>query len=237
MKPQLKHGRRKWLLAGFALVFGLLVWVLIMRARTGWAAAIRVLPDGTKYRFGGATWGTNQTPPFFAERVVAHLPKALAALVQKKFGQRLGLVPISQNDAPELQVWMNQIASPPAACFRPSRYARSWWMRMVWRRERPILMSTATIRGRRRVFRLFPGAAGCWKSTSTRMTAIPAGASEIGSVRFRNPLYGKYPQWNRSLCPRPGWPAGSVDTHRLPRRRPLARQIRDQFQPGTGATP
>lgn len=194
------------MLAGLALALGMLAWVLSESLRgTGGPPQFVSLPDGTKYRFGGATWGTDRVPPFMVERVAAHLPKSLFDHINQKFGKRLGLVPFSNlphNGPPELQVWMNQIASPPGGLFpvtpahgfladengveagTPYGYINGYYpwesavFTVVPRRSRMLEVHFYT----------------------NDVNSNPA-LSKAGSVRFRNPLYGNYPQWKPEPLP------------------------------------
>ena len=100
----MKPGYKKWIAAATVLALGLLAWTVVEWVRAASKPLQFVtLPDGTKYRFGGVTWGTNQLPPFLADRLVHHLPAALSSWVQNKYGTKLRLVWVRHTIEPELR--------------------------------------------------------------------------------------------------------------------------------------
>ena len=197
----MKKRRLIWLVV--ALLVGWLAWALVdaFRGANG-APQFVALSDGTKARFGGVTWGTNQIPPFFAERVTYALPAALSKYVQNKYGQRLGLVPAWPSDEPVFAVWMDISQTPVSSlgtitslhafladengveAGSPYTYLggsypwQSANFTIVPRRSRMIEVHFYPNDGR-----------------------VKPGSPMAGSVRFRNPLYGRFPQWQPEPLP------------------------------------
>jgi hypothetical protein len=206
-KPRMK--RRKILLSAVALVLALLGWLVVegMRGLRD-ARQLLTLLDGTQYVFAGVTWGTNHSAPSLAARLTDHLPWGLDDRVRKKYGTRWGLVPPVQIPSPALMVWMRPVTSPSGGISGPlpspflgvprailadgsgqngglSTYVpvgTSPWLRasfpMVPRRSRMLEVHFYQAKGTR-----------------------SSGGVRIGSVRFRNPLFGRYPQWNPESLP------------------------------------
>jgi hypothetical protein len=206
-----RMSRRKKLLLVTALFVALLGWTLVEGTRVlRKSPQFLTLPDGTQYRFSGVTWGTRHSAPSFAARLTDHLPQGLAERVRKKYGTSWGLVPPVQIPSPELMVWMRPVTSPSGGTsgYRPpqspylgmphailadgsgrnggvSTYVpagTSPWFRasfpMVPRRSRMLEVHFYQGRGNR---------------SSDRV--------QVGSFRFRNPLYGRYPQWKPESLP------------------------------------
>ena len=201
--------RRKVILLVLALLLALLGWALLEAMRgVREARQIITLGDGTRYRLAGVTWGTNHSAPSIAARLTDHLPWGLADRVRKKYGTTWGLVPPVQTPSPELMVWMRPVTSPSGGTSGPpqspffgvphailadgsgqnggvSTYVpagTSPWLRsafpMVPRRSRMLEVHFYQGRGNR---------------SSDRV--------RVGSFRFRNPLFGRYPQWKPESLP------------------------------------
>lgn len=223
--------RRKkiWLVLGLliALAAGAIaMWLASSRGPTQFVT----LSDGVKYRFVGVTWGTNHddlTDQRFVAKVVNHLPTRVANYVRRKFGVHWKLRAPLNTPVPSLCVWLKRVATNGAAGgpglgyviladgkgveagsestepFFPS--AISWpgtaWpgaiFQMVPRRSRILECH---------FYAHPPGSIPTgprWTSSFVSGTgpAIPTQQPELGRIRFRNPLYGRYPQWQPETLP------------------------------------
>ena len=198
MKPR----RKKWLIVSGAIVLSLGIWAVTWVRGAGEPPQFLTLADGTKYRFGGATWGTNQVPPFFAERLVYHLPAAISNWVQKNYGTNLGLSATWQTAQPELQVWMDQIAGPAGQMF-PITPARGL---LADEHGVEAGMPYSYIGG------FYPWESVTYSFVPRRSRTLEVHfylndslsrpiRPQVGSVRFRNPLYRNYPQWQPETLP------------------------------------
>jgi hypothetical protein len=198
----MKLGYKKWIAAATVLALGLLAWTVVEWVRAASEPPqIVTLPDGTKYRFGGVTWGTNQLPPFLADRLVHHLPAALSSWVRNKYGTKLRLVWVRHTIEPELRVWMDEMPSPPGQ--RSSGSPRAF-----------LADENGVEAGSSHTY-----ISGNYPRESAGFTFVPRRSrmlearfyqdsarssetlSKVGSVRFRNPVYGKYPQWQPEPLP------------------------------------
>ena len=198
MKPRGK----KWPLAFAVLVSGLVIWALVASLRDpGEKVQFFTLPDGTKYHFGGATYGANRVPPFFAEQFVSHLPAGLSNWVQTKYGKSLGLMPTFPADKPELQVWMNLVDRSPSNLVGTIN-------------PLGILADERGVEGGQpaNLSGIFPWPEMSYQFVPRRSRYLEvhvydvfnSGSTyrhEAGTFRFRNPQYGKFPQWQPEPLP------------------------------------
>jgi hypothetical protein len=197
------------------------ILAVVVAAVTGviwWSAPQRlpeqfiVLPNGQRYLFAGVSYGTNAVPPSILIHFIRRLPKPLADWARNHYGNRV----THQTEepwilSPQLFVWFKYVgtSAPPvsAAATGPcagyyltqataeladesglagGNAARVDFVTNVgWSR----IAFTVLPRRRRNLeclFRVKPG---------NNPTA------SLGKVRFRNPLYRRYPQWKPEPVP------------------------------------
>ena len=167
---------------------------------------IITLPDGSRYRFAGATWGTNHSKPRLAARLMDQLPGQLAYYVRPMLERRLGSLAPVRNDSPSLCIWLQRVGtntqpSPNtldiiladqngvesggsvSARMVSGPFANTVCLPVVPRRN-PVLEVHLiyTVRGAN------PGPI--------------VSRQKLGqSIRFPNPLFGTYPQWQPEPLP------------------------------------
>ena len=109
------RNKRIWLLLALVLVViaGLAGWVWWERAHQP-PPQIITLPDGSRFRFAGATYGTRNIPPSFTAHVVSWLPPPLAKLAKRYVGKRISQFNEGAKfDTPQLFVWFQQLGTNP----------------------------------------------------------------------------------------------------------------------------
>ncbi len=203
--------RHKILLSAAALVLALLGWVVAEGVRgLRDTRQFLTLLDGTHYVFAGVTWGTNHSAPSFAARLTDHLPWGLADRIRTKYGTSWRLVPPVQIPSPELMVWMRPVTNPPIlmSSYKPPQSPFSGT-------PRAILADGSGQNGG--VSTYVPARAFPWLRASfpmvprrSRMLEVhfyqgrgtrSSDRVRVGSFQFRNPLYGRYPQWKPESLP------------------------------------
>lgn len=81
--------RRAWLALLMVVV---IASAALLLSRKPAPPQVITLPTGEQFQFIAAEWGTNEVQPSFAARLVARLPTSLAVFVMRKLGPRLGIV-------------------------------------------------------------------------------------------------------------------------------------------------
>ena len=157
---------------------------------------IITLANGDQYAFAGVTSGTNLVPPSPLYRFARLLPKPLANLEARAFGPEVTWVPPAYfSPHPQLIAWLKQIktnlntplftdifvrisdasgveAGVPAyedIALRPGSYWTPVGLDSVPRRSRTLRLNFYSRNG--------------------------AAFTNLGTVTLRNPLFGRYPQW------------------------------------------
>jgi hypothetical protein len=163
---------------------------------------IVTLPDGEKYQFMGATYGTHNVPPVLEAKVVSLLPRPLANLAQRHIGNSISQWNAGQEfDEPRLFVWFKHLGTnTPAPSMIPGPVA--------------FLADEAGIELGAQDYPTFGGGAA-W--TYASFPIIPkrsqsltcniywyrrAGSpSRPATITFSNPVYGHFPQWQPETLP------------------------------------
>jgi hypothetical protein len=162
-------------------------------------AQIITFPDGEDYRFVAATWGTNHSQPRLLAHMVDYLPDSWATNVRAKLGPRFGLAAPLHTD-PSLVVWFELVRTNPANRFVStflgsamladgngvqSGMSRSWYPRSPgW-----ACAEFTEVPRRSRMLEFQP-------------LGLPARRDgDVVSVKFRNPAFGNFPQWQPEPLP------------------------------------
>ena len=188
----------------------------VILSRKGSPPQIITLPNGERFAFVAAEWGTNQVQPTLAAKWIAHLPAPLASFVVRKWGSRLGVV------TPFFGIAWGQWQGPPI----PPKPALHFWFRSL---------STNTV-GTANTFKFMLAdkdgvvggmGTGGWSSfgegidkwLSFNLPVVPRRSEtlqllvfkaddqfngpyrQIGTVRLRNPLFGHFPNWQPEALP------------------------------------
>ncbi len=201
-----------WLTLAIIVAAGFGLWLAWERSHQLPAQLIS-LPDGSIYQFAGTTWSTRNIPPTAEAQLVNWLPPSLVQPLRKLLGDRVPQ-PNSgaQFDAPQLFVWFKRLgtnAAPrsgrvPGGLAALSNEAgvesgvrqnqaqlgTNWIYAafpVVPRRDRTLALtlefSVQTVETRNNA----PFYVGSWTPAQ--------------SIRFRNPLFGRHPQWQPEKLP------------------------------------
>jgi hypothetical protein len=204
------------------LVLALLAVVAAGAAMT-WLASSRepaqfvTLSDGRKYRFVAVTWGTNHSDPTdqrFVARLVNHLPTRIADYFRGKFGVRLKLRPTFRISVPSLCLWLKPETAPDTAGNPPvGRVTYVYAMLadgngveagsestqdLSANFTSPVAIFPMVVPRRSKILECHFYAHSFGTGGGP---AIPVPLPELGRIRFANPLYGRYPQWQPETLP------------------------------------
>jgi hypothetical protein len=176
---------------------------------TGWhrdPPQIITLADGRQLRFAGVTYGTNHSQPMLAARLTDQLPAPQANLVRKRFGKRLGLSSPYHTQLPSLCVWFQPLGTNQSST--AGRYPLHKFMLTDQDGveagrgcSTPLPNMTGIAMWHYAVFQFMP------KRSPTLQCCLYGPASsdgrhrELGRVRFPNPLFGRFPQWQPEPVP------------------------------------
>ena len=189
----------------------LLVFVAAITVPALFAAFLRdksppqriTLPNGERYRFIAAVWGVRQVPPTIAARLLSHFPPSVSKLIPQRLANRVGPVFPITTPQPSLRLWFrlqgtNDLQQPPSVfgLLEDEQGVPSGdcgYPRVATLGNVTWLMMTFQIVPRRSAFvecRLFDASAN---SRNPR--------NQFAHVRFSNPVFGKFPQWQPETTP------------------------------------
>ena len=173
------------------------------------------LPNGDRYRLAGVTWGTNHVEPTLAARVARRIPLSLTNVVQRVLGKHLGPITSFKTDEPSLFVWFQPLARSGQSSPLNRLSARLADQNgvtgnspgvMVRGTQWAMIMSPAALAGRGNAqygaatFTVLPR-----RSPVLQCVLFEAAAQgvsrEVGCVRFLNPVFGRFPQWQPETLP------------------------------------
>ena len=200
-----------WVLAIAVAAFIGALWALWRLA----APQMVTLSNGDRYRLAGVTWGTNHLEPTLAARVAKRIPSPLTNVFQRTLGKRLGPVTSFRTAEPSLFVWFRPLAtSGQSSSLDPLRAVLA---------DQNSLAGTSpgampggfqwAITARPTT----PASGGNTQYGAATFTAVPRRSPilqcvlfqptesgilrEVGRVRFSNPLFGQFPQWQPETLP------------------------------------
>ena len=173
----------------------------------GWAAMthgpaqIIKFPNGDRYRFVGTSWGTNHSQPRLLAHVVDHLPDKWAGYIRKRLGPRVGLAPPVHTSSPQLLVWFEQTGTNATLVT-----ARGVVMYNIFLADGNGMQGG--MQGARANTAPWAALAFSYIPHRSRMLEFQLTFLDpvferrpIEPVRFLNPLFGHYPQWQPETLP------------------------------------
>jgi hypothetical protein len=158
---------------------------------------IVTLPDGRQYQYAGVTWGTNHSQPRVLARVVDSLPANWAAYARTKLNPRFALVPPTSTPTPALMVWLEPVGSnapfsTQVGTLGDENGVSSGWPNYFYFNPAQNWLPLAFYQVPRRVRTV-----EC-DLVATDMIMDP---TNFVRIRFSNPLFGHYPQWQPETLP------------------------------------
>ncbi len=200
---RLNKKRAKWVIAIAA------VGALAAVGAVWWSVAhqpppqIITLPNGDRYRFAGATYGTKAIPPTLTAHALNLLPRQLENLARNYLGTRIGQYPSVQKfDSPQLFLWIQQLgtnASPNTflSGMLADQSGREGGLQSLWVFGKGVPWACFT----------FPVAPKRSLTAQFDLYTVFSGPgpvgllSPVGRVTFSNPVPGRFPQWQPELLP------------------------------------
>ena len=181
---------------------------------------IITLPNGDKYQFVAAIWGTNEIQPSWTAHLFARLPTSFANYVQLKLGNRLGWdMPLRRPAPPfvgtgigsaippeaSLHFWFRSLGTNISATTRSFKFMLADQNGVISGGANASLLIFGSGKYKWLTFG-FPAAP---RRSATLQLCLFQGVgparrgpySEIGGVRIANPLYGHFPQWQPEPLP------------------------------------
>lgn len=199
--------RRKYLRVLMALALVLLLAASVVGGLIWWERIHAeppqeiTLPTGERYRFAGVTYGTNAVPPSWQVRLANLLPARLAKMARLQPYTNTALPFFyfyRQPEGPQLSVWFKRMSTN--APFRSAFNGRLadengveagaqnsgfFGANPTW-----IHLDFAVLPRRSRTLEC-----NLYQNQARASGTTPPPMKKIGSVRFVNPVYEKYPQW------------------------------------------
>lgn len=180
-----------------AAVLGLYLW---QRGSMGPAPVI-TMPGVTDFRFAGTTYGTNHVMGTSLSRLVTRLPAPLASLARSLLGSHISQMQSHSSSDPSLCVWFELLGTnAPVVTNRFVRAfladengvmagnAEDFWPSFGQQWENP-------------EFKVLPRRSRELQCVFYEFMMFSGDYREIGRVRFPNPMFGKFPQWQPEPLP------------------------------------
>ena len=217
VKPPMKWSR-KWTRGCLALALlaaGLAIWHFVMPAGSN---EIITLSDGHQYRFAGTSWGTNHIPPGVLPYLADHLPNSWVNYLRAKLGPRRWFTsPLHTPEA--LVIWLEPTGTSANV---PFAAGGTLGLQGVLVDKNGLAGSTPSfanflspagesvfndLKGPPGyVFLSFPVPPRRSRTLECRLQEIAGVAytvvrPDLGRLKFPNPLFGHYPQWQPGALP------------------------------------
>ena len=174
------------------------------------------LPNGEQFRFAGVTYGTKHVQPNLAARLISHLPSSLASFVQRKLGRRPDPFTSFTLPEPSLVIWFQRLgtnapSNPGVNCSAMLADQDG----VVTANESSPSLFGGGYQWTFEAFGVVPRRSRVLQCILFDYKFPQSGSSggvgpEIGRVRFPNPLYDRFPQWQPQPLPLVK-PAGDVE--------------------------
>jgi hypothetical protein len=207
--------KRSWLalavLIAFAVAAGLL-W------RKHSPPQIITLPSGEQFEFVTAEWGTNKVQPTATARFIAGLPTSVASYVYRKWGSRLGIV---------TPIGPQRVFGSKGLIIKPPEPALHFWFRSLSTNSSgftPVASLKFMLADKNGVvagqgnfgwgsygqgadewltfaFPTLPRRSDTLQLLVFKGDEFTSPYTQVGAVRFQNPLLGQYPNWQPESLP------------------------------------
>lgn len=198
-----------------AAVFAGVVLIVVL-SRKGSPPQIITLPGGEQFRFVTAEWGTNQVQPTAAARFIARLPTPVASYLCRKWGSRLGIVTPMGSPAffwgsgpipppePVLHFWFRSLSTNAASLSNNFKFmladkdgvvagrGNGGWSSFGQGADKWLTFGLPVVPRRSDTLQLL-----VFKADDQ----FRGPYTQIGIVRFRNPLFGHFPNWQPETLP------------------------------------
>jgi hypothetical protein len=163
---------------------------------------IITLPNGQQYRFAGVSYGTKHVQPTLSARLVSRLPSPLANFVQRMLGKRLGPITSFKTQEPSLCVWFEWLGT------NASPAGQNYFVSAMLSDQNDVMAGYRSSAGSLSGRSPWPSVAfGVVPRRSRELQCVlfddpqKGPCREVGRVRFPNPLFGRFPQWQPEALP------------------------------------
>jgi len=199
---------RGWTLAGVAFVIVALAGFGVVKLVRRPPTQIVTLPNGMRYRFTSATYGTNHVMESPMSALARRLPGPFEKLTRRMMGIRLGQRQTWRPVDPSLAVWFE----PLGPNIGPVIGSSSVMALLVdengvvsgERENSSFLFGPGSPRWSTEEFKAIPRRRRTLECVLFEYDYRREQSNryrELGRVRFRNPAYGEFPEWTPELLP------------------------------------
>ncbi len=166
---------------------------------------IITLPNGETYEFAGVTWGTDSVPPTLYAQVAHRLPAPFGNWLRNRYPKRLSQTNLGEKyPKPRLFIWYRRVGTNAAAAASRTVFIPT-----------AVLADEAGVKGGSSGYPIFANSV-TWsfvsfpvvprRSRVLQCQFYPSGYgheaySPFCTIRFPNPLYGQFPQWQAESLP------------------------------------
>jgi hypothetical protein len=195
--------RRAWIPILIILAAALTLGILWSR-RDSSASKVFQFRNGMQYRLAGVTHGTNHVMGSGLARFVDKLPDPVEASVRKALGRRVGT--LQRRTTPETSIcaWFEVVATNQIALPQPMTiYAMLADENGVFAGDREYVSTWFGTPAAPWIVAQFPAAPRRSRSLQCVFFEYMSGGNyhEVERVRFRNPLYGRFSEWQPEPLP------------------------------------
>ncbi len=182
-----------------AVIILAIVFAAIVRGKA--PRQVVVLPNGERYRFVAAVWGTRHMPPTMLARLSSRLPASATKWMPQRLANYLGPVPTFTLPQPCLYLWFrlenlsSQQPSSLSGLLEDGHGVASGGT--SGRSTYPL----GNVTWLTMTFPVVPRRCAVVQCRLFQVSADQESHREIGLVRFPNPLFGQYPQWQPETSP------------------------------------
>ncbi len=189
---------KRWLSSGVVLVLIIFLW-LGFRSRNQFGQPL-VLPDGSSIRVVSMTYGTNHECGSALARLVHRLPPFGQKVAKGVFGsEAMAWAGYIGNERPAFVVWVEYSPGPGMLSMTPGSV-------LGWLEDGSGFSSA---NGSGLVSPAQPFSFGVYQAVPRRDKEISvrlignglSGPTNLGAIRFTNPFWGEFPQWEPETLP------------------------------------
>jgi hypothetical protein len=194
----------RWLLLAMLLLSGA-GWLY-------WAGAlpepkqIITLPDGSRFRFAGATWGTNAVPPYWAAHVIRRVPSVVSNYMAKYLGQALSGPTINffqreNNCDPQMFLWFVSLSTNTPGSAAWSVYSSTAVLADGAGMKSGAVGKPLLFNRVRWSYLTFPLVPRRNRTVECDLYASSSDTKPFATIHFRNPVYGWFRRWKAEPLP------------------------------------